>query len=144
MPSVAPHLRRRAGTTQSRMQARAELPAAYQGTPFCWGCARALVDPADVPMVRAAVPGAVPVIVTRLVDPKLRTGMFCALAGLDAIVASSTTVPVKPPLGVTVMVEVFPAVAPGVTLTGVAEMAKPGGIVFAVTVTETLAETTAA
>jgi hypothetical protein len=52
----------------------------------------------------------------------------------------STTLPVKPPVGVTVMVEVFPVVAPAVTVTGVPVIVKPGG---AVTVTEACPEAAA-
>jgi hypothetical protein len=47
--------------------------------------------------------------------------------------AVNATLPVKPPLGVTVIVEVFPVVAPGATVTGVPARAKPE---VAVTVAE--------
>jgi hypothetical protein len=50
------------------------------------------------------------------------------------IVALKATLPVKPPTGVTVTVEVFAVVAPGaVIVTGVSVIVKPGGI----TVTDT-------
>jgi len=44
-----------------------------------------------------------------------------APTGLEVIVAVSATLPVNPPLGVSVMVEVFPVVAPGATDTDVPE-----------------------
>ena len=77
---------------------------------------------AVVVMVRIAVPELKPVIFTGLVLPKLRVGKYCPPVMLDAMVAVNATLPVNPPLGVTVMVEVFPVVAPGTTETGVPEM----------------------
>jgi hypothetical protein len=66
-------------------------------------------------MVRVAVPAVVPVMLTGLVEPKLKLGGYWAPAGLDVMAAVNDTLPVKPPAGVTVMVEVFPVVAPGAT-----------------------------
>ena len=68
-------------------------------------------------MVRVAVPTLAPVMLTGVVDPKLKVGGYWAPTGPDVIVAVSATLLVKPPLGVTVIVEVFPVVAPGVTVT---------------------------
>jgi hypothetical protein len=65
---------------------------------------------------------------TGVVEPKLKVGGYCALAGLDVIAAVSATLPVKPPLGVSVMVEVLPVVAPGATVTGVPVMMRLGGM----------------
>ena len=95
----------------------------------------AVVQPpaAVVEMVRVAVPAVAPVMLTGLVEPKLRVGGSCAPFALEVTAAVSATLPVKPPVGVTVMVEVFPVVAPGVTVTAVPVIVKPGG---AVTVTE--------
>jgi hypothetical protein len=73
--------------------------------------------------VRVAVPGLVPVMLTGVLEPKLREGGEVAPAGLEVMAAVSTTLPVKPPAGVTVMVEVFPTPAP----TPVPLSAKPGG-----------------
>lgn len=56
-------------------------------------------------------------MLTGLVEPKLKVGGYWAPVGLEVTAAVSTTLPVKPPAGVTVMVEVFPVVAPGVTVT---------------------------
>jgi hypothetical protein len=65
-------------------------------------------------------------MLTGLVEPKLKVGGYCALVGLDVITAVSATLPVKPPLGVTVIVNVFPVVAPGVTVTDVPPTVKVG------------------
>lgn len=45
-------------------------------------------------------------------EPKLKVGGFVAPAGLVATAAVKATLPVNPPLGVTVMVEVLPLPAP--------------------------------
>jgi hypothetical protein len=49
---------------------------------------------------------------TGVVVPKLNVGELTAPLGLEVTAAVSATLPVKP-TGVTVMVEVFPVVAPG-------------------------------
>jgi hypothetical protein len=83
-------------------------------------------EAAVVETVRVADPVEVPVIFTRLVEPKLRVGRFVAPAGLDVIAAVSVTSPVNPADvdGVTVMVDVFPLVAPAVNVTAVLLMVK--------------------
>jgi len=86
-----------------------------------------------VEMVSVAVPAPVPIF-TGLVEPKLNVGRSWAPDGLDVIAAVSVTLPVKPPLGVTVIVEVLPVVAPGLTDTVVPATVKVGG---AATVTVT-------
>jgi len=78
-------------------------------------------------MVSVAVPALALVIFTGLVEPKLNVGGFWAPAGLDVIAAVSVTLPVKPPLGVTVIVEVLPVFAPGLTDTVVPATVKVGG-----------------
>jgi hypothetical protein len=75
---------------------------------------------AVVEIVRIAVPAPAPVIATGLFEPKLRVGGYWAPEGLEA------TLPVKPPLGVTEMVEVLPVVAPGATVTAVPLTVKLG------------------
>jgi hypothetical protein len=90
-----------------------------------------------VEMVRVAIPAAALVIFTGLVEPKLNVGGSWAPLGLEVIVAVSATLPVNPPLGVTVIVEVLPLVAPGLTDTAVPLTEKPG-IAATVTVTELL------
>jgi hypothetical protein len=74
---------------------------------------------AVVEMVRVAVPGLTPVMLTGLVEPKLKVGGYWAPDGLEVTAAVSVTLPVNPPLGVTEIVEVFPMVAPGATETAV-------------------------
>jgi hypothetical protein len=112
---------------KSRIQARAALLAVYQGTPLRLGRTRAALVAAVVVIVSVAVPAEVPVILTGLVEPKLKVGGYWAPVGLEVTAAVSTTLPVKPPAGVTVMVEVFPVVAPGVTVTAVPLTVKLGG-----------------
>lgn len=73
-----------------------------------------------------AVPAAVPVILTGLVEPKLRVGRFCAPLGPEVTAAVSVTLPVKPLNGVTVMADVFPVVAPALTVTAVPAIVKKG------------------
>jgi len=77
----------------------------------------------------------VPVMLTGLVAPKLKVGGYWAPFGLDAIAAVNATLPVKPPSGVTLMVEVFPVVAPGATETAV-PLSEKLGLTAVVTVTE--------
>ena len=69
--------------------------------------------------MRIAVPIPAPVMLTGVIEPKLKVGGYCAPAGLEVMVAVSATLPVKPPLGVTVTVDVFPVVAAGMTETAV-------------------------
>jgi len=90
---------------------------------------------AVVEMVRVAVPAEVPVMFSGLVEPKLNVGGYTAPIGLEVTAAVRATLPVKPPAGVTVMVEVFPLVAPGVTVTAVPLTVIPGGT-GGVTITE--------
>jgi hypothetical protein len=121
---------------RSSRQARTAPPAGSQGLGA--GLASAVVVAvALVVTVRVAVPAVVPVIETGLVVPKLRVGALTALAGELVIAAVRATLPVNPPLGVTVMVEVFPVVAPATTVTAVSESFRPGVEVDVVTVTET-------
>lgn len=64
-------------------------------------------------MVSVAVLAAVPLMLTGVVVPKLKVGKYSAPDGLFVIAAVSATFPVKPPLGVMVIVDVLPLVAPG-------------------------------
>jgi len=77
-------------------------------------------------MVSVAVPAAAPVMLTGVVEPKLGLGRFVAPVGLDVTTAVSATLPVKPPPDVIVIVDVFPLVAPGSTLTAVPLTVKLG------------------
>jgi hypothetical protein len=67
-------------------------------------------------------------MLTRVVAPKLKVGASTAPVGLDVSAAVRATLPVKPPAGVTLMVDVFAVVAPGATDTAVPVMAKVGGM----------------
>jgi hypothetical protein len=90
-------------------------------------------------MVNVAVPALVPLMLTGVVEPKLKVGRSWAPAGLEVTVAVSATLPVKPPAGVSVMVDAFAAVAPGVTETAVPLIVKPG-LTAGLTVRTTVAE----
>jgi hypothetical protein len=61
------------------------------------------------------------------VEPKLTVGGSTAPAGLEVTTAVRAKLPIKPPVGVTVTVEVFPLVAPGKTVTAVPLTVKLGG-----------------
>jgi len=122
--------RHRAGIPKSRIQANVALPVAYQGAPGCAvpgrsGYTNIAEEAAVVEMVSVAVPALALVMLTGVVELKLRVGGYWAPAGLDVMLAASATLPVKPPLGVTLIVEVFPAVAPRETVTDVPPMVKP-------------------
>ena len=88
-------------------------PAAYQGAPMDLGRTSAPVVAAVVVTVRVPVPFEAPVMLTGDVAPKLKVGGSVAPVGLDARAAVRVTLPVNPPLGMTVMVAVLPVVAPG-------------------------------
>jgi hypothetical protein len=76
-------------------------------------------------------------MLTGLVEPKLKVGRYWAPVGLEVTAAVSVTLPVKPPAGVTVIVEVFPVVAPGATVTAVPLIVKLG---FTTVVTVTVVD----
>jgi hypothetical protein len=71
------------------------------------------------------------VMLTGLVDPKLKMGGTTAPDGPDAIAAVITMEPVKPVAGVRVMVEVLPVEDPAETVTAVPVTVKLGGTVTA-------------
>jgi hypothetical protein len=77
-------------------------------------------------MARVAVPAEAPVMLTGLVAPKLNVGGFTLPVGLVVMAAVSATAPVKPPEGATVMVEMFPVLAPGATETAAPVIEKLG------------------
>lgn len=82
------------------MQAKVAPPAAYQGASGRLGSARAALPGAVVEMVSVAVPGFEPVMLTGLVEPKLKVGGYCAPAGPEVTSAESVTLPVEPSPGV--------------------------------------------
>jgi hypothetical protein len=108
---------------KSSKHARVAPPAAYHGTPGRFGYAREALVAAVVETVRVAVAGFVPVMLTGLVEPKLKVGGYWAPAGLEVMAGASVTLPVKPPRGVTVMVVV--EVAPGAMETAVPLSVRP-------------------
>ena len=87
------------------------------------GYVNAALLAAVVEIVRVATPDAVPLTLTELVDPKLNVGRYWAPVGLEVRFAASATLPLNPPVGVTEMVDVFPVVAPGATVTVVPPIA---------------------
>lgn len=130
----------------SSTQAIAALPAAGHPNPrelSGGGRMRVLVVIAVVEMVSVQVPADAPVMLTGVVAPKLKVGRLVAPVGLVARAAVKATLPVKPPLGVTLTVDVFPVVAPGATLTAVPLRVKLGGTA-AETITFTTEEVEAA
>jgi len=113
MLSVDRQPRRRAGIPRIKMQTTvAAAPDANQGFPGRFGWTSVALVAAVVEMVSVAVPATVPVMLTGVVEPKLRVGGYWAPAGLEVTAAVRATLPVKPPAGVTVIVYVFPLVAP--------------------------------
>src|SRR5208282_296196 len=130
----ARQLRRRAGIPIASRQAKMAPAPERQGR---LGVSRfdELQPPpalAVVEMVRVALPALALVRLTGVVVPKLRVGGFVAPLGPDVTDAVSATSPVNPPEGVTVMVDVFPVVAPGATLTDVPLILKLGAAGVAV------------
>ena len=125
MPSLASQRLRRAGIPNSSTQARIVPHAACQGTPLCLTLA-ALQLPlvaAVVFTVNVAVCAVVPLIVTE-------AGMLHVAGSVAALALNAQlklTVPVNPLVGVTVIVEVFPLVVPGATVTAVPVTVKLGG-----------------
>jgi hypothetical protein len=88
-----------------------------------------------VVIVRVAVPALAPVIFTGLVEPKLKVGGYWAPLGLEVMVAVSVTLPVKPPVGAMVIVDVFAVEAPAEIATVVPLIVRPGtGGIVTVTV----------
>jgi hypothetical protein len=85
-----------------------------------------VVCPELVAMVSVAVPAVGPLMLTGEVDPKLNVGKPTAPGGLAAITAVSAMLPVKPPAGVKVMVEVLPVVAPAGMVAVLPLTLKPG------------------
>ena len=119
---------RRAGTQKSKAQARAAPPKIARRLPGNSGRASIALLAAMVVTVNEAVAALVPVICTGLVEPKLKVGTSWAPAGVAVTAPDSPIAPVNPPLGVMVMVEMFPLVAPAATLTAVPAMANvPAG-----------------
>lgn len=111
--SIDRQRRWRAGIPKKMRQANVAPPAAYHGTARGLGLTNAPVVAVVVVTMSVPVPFDAPVMLTGDVAPKLKVGGSVAPVGLDVRAAVSVTLPVNPPLGITVMVVVFPVVAPG-------------------------------
>src|ERR1700733_12832687 len=105
--------RRGAGMPKSRRHAEAATPAAYQGTPGSSGWTSTELVGAVVEIVRVDAPAEAPVMPT-LVGLKVGIGTTVVPGGVVEKTAVSATLPVKPPIGVTVIVVV--PLAPALTL----------------------------
>ena len=81
-----------------------------------------------VMMVRVPTSAALPVMRRGVAELKLKVGGSKAPLGLVVRAAVRATLPVKPPVGVTVIVEILPVVAPGATLTEVELTMKLGDV----------------
>ena len=104
-------LRRRAGMPKKNTIARAVPPADGQNSFIGLFCA---VVGAVVDIVKVDVGAVVPLIVT---EAGLRAQVAGSVAPLGpATVQVRAIAPVNPPDGVTVIVDVFPLIAPGLTL----------------------------
>jgi len=88
-----------------RRPARAARPPAYQGTLGRSGWTSTALVGAVVEIVRVDVPGEAPVTLT-LVGLRLGIGTTVVPGGVELKTAVSATLPVKPPIGVTVIVVV--------------------------------------
>jgi len=120
--SLHPFLRR-AGITTSSMHARA-VPSTAPHPNFA---GRLSAEVAGVVVtVRTTVCAADPLMLT----DAGRLHVAGSLAAAGVIAQLKLIAPVNPPTGVKLIVDVFPDVAPGATLTAVPLMAKPGGIVY--------------
>jgi hypothetical protein len=128
MPRIFRNFFRRAGIPNRKTHASTAPPPAYHGIfrGASFDDVQGSVLLAVVEMVSVAVPAAAPVMPTGVVVPKLNVGGMTAFAGLAVTAAVSATLPVNPPPGVTLIVEVFPVVAPGSTVTAVPVIAKLG------------------
>jgi hypothetical protein len=120
--------RLRLGITNKNKLASATPLLAYHEFPLgVWlNEVQAFEELAVVAMVRVPVPAALPEIVRGLVELKLKAGGTDAPAGLVVRAAVRVTLPVKPTVGVTVIVEVLPVAAPATMLTGVPLIVKLG------------------
>ena len=109
-PRIASQLRRRLGMPKRKTSARAVPPADGQNSLLVR--LRALVG-AVVETVNVEVSAEVPVMSTEAGE-RLQVAGSLAAVGVTAQVKA--TVPVNPPDGVTLMVDVLPEVAPAVTV----------------------------
>ena len=81
-----------------------------------------------------AVAGLVPVMATLFDGEKLKVGSAVAPTGLVRMEATSVTDPVKPPVGVMVMVVLLDVVAPALNVSAFAAAVMPGATTLTVVV----------
>jgi len=122
-PTIAIQARLRRGTPKSSTSASAVPPAGGQNSLFMWFSA--LVG-AVVFSVSVAVCAVLPLMVTEVGDRLHVTGSTVNAGVTEQL---RLMAPVNPFAGVTVIVEVFPVVAPGATVTAVPLNAKVGAAV---------------
>jgi len=126
--NIARHARLRLGITKrNKLASTAPLPAYHEprlGTSL--NEVQAFEELAVVAIVKVPVAAALPEIARGLVELKLRVGGSVTPLGLVVRAAVRVTLPVKPPVGVTVIVEVSPVVAPAAMLSGVPVTVKLG------------------
>jgi hypothetical protein len=126
--NIARHARLRLGiTNRDKLASATPLPAYHEprlGTSL--NEVQAFEELAVVAMVKVPVAAALPEIVRRLVELKLKVGGVVTPLGPLVRAAVRVTLPVKPPVGVTVIVEVLPVAAPAAMLTGVPLAVKLG------------------
>jgi hypothetical protein len=87
---------------------------------------QAFEELAVVAMVKAPVAAALLEIARGLVELKLKVGGAVTPLGLVVRAAVRVTLPVKPSVGVTLIVEVLPVVAPAAMMSGVPVILKLG------------------
>ncbi len=115
IPSIDSHLRRRAGMPKNNTRASTAPPAEGQKGLFgSLGLLSAVAAPV-VFTVNTSVCAVVPLTVTDA-DARLHVGRSAAPVGEELMVQLIATAPVNPPDGVTLIVEVLPVVAPGLTV----------------------------
>ena len=115
--------------------AKLEPPAAYQGIPLRLGRSNAAVVAAVVATVSIDVLAVAPLIATEAGESAQVAGSFAAAGAMAQVRA---TAPVKPPDGVTLIVEELPVVAPGITVMFPLLVRAKVGATYAVTFTLTM------
>ena len=93
IPNMVCHLRRRPGMPRSTRHARVAPPVAYHGIPGRLGASMLALVAAVVVIVRVAVTGEAPVMLTEPVEPKLTVGGYVVPVEL-ATVAVRAMLPV--------------------------------------------------
>src|SRR5580658_1939776 len=114
MPSHARKLRRRDGMPMNTMQASMAPAAAYQEVLLCLGWSNAAVVAAVELTVSVEVCAVEPLKFVNETGERAQVAGSLAAVGVMAHI--SATVAVNPPDGVTLIVDVLPVAAPGLTV----------------------------